>query len=119
MDVAVIVRRDGVLTWCEREFSLGRIARIQLRVLEATVRLEHDHGDPCLLYTSCEDVGTELHEEIVLTHAAVNMQLPQLDSRVELHGAQHIVDLIALRLKAGAHQMRPFNTCLLSTSRCV
>ena len=38
------------------------------------------------------------------------MQLPQLDSRVELHGAQHIVDLIALRLKAGAHQMRPFNT---------
>ena len=66
MDVAVIVRRDGILAWCEREFSLGRIARIQLHVLEAAVRLEHDHGDPVRIDHRMR-LFADLH-----THHAIN-----------------------------------------------
>ncbi len=53
-----------------------------------------------------EDVGLELHEQIVGGHAAVDPQLLQLDTRIGLHGVQDLARLEGRRLQSRACDVR-------------
>ena len=49
-----------------------------------------------------EDVGLELHERVVRDHAAVDLQLGEVDARVGVHGVEHLAGLERRRLEGRA-----------------
>ena len=53
-----------------------------------------------------ENVGLELHQEIVDSGAAIHAQLAQLFAGIGLHGFHQLARLIGDAFKRGAHDVR-------------
>src|SRR5665213_2572658 len=62
-------------------------------------------GDDRPHHGHTEDVGEELHQEVVGSHAAVGFECGQLDARVGVHGIDDLAGLPGSRLEHGAGEV--------------
>ena len=64
-----------------------------------------DFADFRAFHAGAENIGLELHQEVVGDRAAVNAQGVETDPGVSLHRFQHVAGLIGNRLQGGANNM--------------
>ena len=89
---------------------------VALHVVQAVPVLHRETGEVCRAegggldaaradHVAADQVGLELHQEVVRAGAAVDLQLADVDTGVALHGADDVIGLIGQRFQRGADQV--------------